>query len=935
MISNIPKKELIRVLRGKLEDELLRMSYSRKIEIATRLNILNANELKEKHLTHFIIDKMVNHFIHWCQPTTNAQIVNSVRAIFEITLDPFMIDRGTGDTSKLEIMTDTLEHLKVKNLPNCHCCEFVGHKQLANKKNFIQHNTTDNVQITCTNSDCGRSFHYNCMKWPMDQLNNFECPACIIKHNDPLHDPYKILYEPSLLVSEHTYTFSLNFDDFNKIYDNQNLGIEIRCVKLDNEHFHEQTWPDKCTIKINNRIVKILKPLNQNSSLKKRRDEKFFTRNHVYPGINTLCISYENYLDNKNSKENQDCKYVFTILLIKKFSVEKLRDIVVQKRKISYDLGKQFIKERFTRQNDLQISEIKADLVCKITYSLIDTPARGIHCKHINCFSLSAYIRSMEQNSVRKWICPLCRKRCPTLLYDEYMDNVLKDAKKIASQSGIDPQFVYFDRDAEFSFNSRQVHVSQPGFSGNTSMVMQTPKASAFDSSALFGSSDGMKKGIVTKKNNEILEIDEDSSADNSGNQVASSKKKSSMVGHRNSTSFSNDLGMRAEANLLNLTAENLDKGGKDSGKFFNDNDFLGRWWKYMSDKGKVKSKTFSEFIGVFKNVYNNDANFTNCVDLLYRAVEKRKSLASENPILCRYNKIFDQLEELDWLLDDTKGFVEIRKESSASKNPPNRRLSTIRSPTTSPGIAKLILSSAKKKEKLKNKPGNQSTLDELEKLDEVKKGIVTDTVNWESELLGKRGVFPESEENMVLSGSSPSKHLNYFGSSLDINRDNVSGSHDREKSGGNLPTSNENEKMNEFQQESLSYSRSKKSSIHHLNENDLTRIHQGYGIECEQIVDDDDRVLEVQPNDPDEDYDENDDHTSLSACSQYPPQKSPRGVNSVDDDDIIMEGVDSLRGKNAVNQEDDSDAYTNNISNYDEMDKEQSGEQDDAISIS
>ena len=49
MISNIPKKELIRVLRGKLEDELVRMSYSRKIEIATRLNILNANELKEKH----------------------------------------------------------------------------------------------------------------------------------------------------------------------------------------------------------------------------------------------------------------------------------------------------------------------------------------------------------------------------------------------------------------------------------------------------------------------------------------------------------------------------------------------------------------------------------------------------------------------------------------------------------------------------------------------------------------------------------------------------------------------------------------------------------------------------------------------------------------------------------------------------------------------
>ena len=225
------------------------------------------------------------------------------------------------------------------------------------------------------------------MKWPMDQLNNFECPACIITHNDPLNDPVKILYEPSILVSDHHYSFSLNFEEFNKIYDNNTLGVEIRSIKLDNEHFHEQTWPDKCSIKINGRIVKEVKPLNQNSSLKKRRDEKFFTKNHIYPGINTFQVNYENCLDNKNSKENTDCKYVFTILLIKKFSVERLKDIVIQKRKISYDLGKQFIKERFTQQKDLQIAEIKADLICKITYTLIETPVRGIHCKHINCFS--------------------------------------------------------------------------------------------------------------------------------------------------------------------------------------------------------------------------------------------------------------------------------------------------------------------------------------------------------------------------------------------------------------------------------------------------------------------------------------------------------------------------------------------------------------------
>lgn len=471
MINNIPKKELIQILRGKLSDEQNLMSYNRRIEVSTRLNILEAENLKEMHLTQFITDKMVNQFIHWCQPTSNIQIVNSIKLIFNIVQDPFHSDRGGFNSlnpehknsldSNLNFKMDTLDHLKIKNLNNCHCQIYVGHSQVNNKKFNIPPNP-DNVTIKCTNSDCNKGFHYSCMKWPGDQQKDFECPQCIIKHNDPQNQPIRILHDPSLLVSDHTYTFSINFDDFNKIFDSSLVGIEIRSLKLDNEHFYEQTWPDKCTIKINNRVAKILKPLNQNSSLKKRRDEKLFTRNYIYPGINTLNISYENYLDNKNSKENQDSKYVFTILLVRKLKAEKLRDIVVNQRKISYEFGKQFIKDRFKTQQDIPIAEIKADLICKITYSQIDTPARGIHCKHINCFSLLAFIKSMEQNMIRKWTCPLCRKRCPTLLYDEYMGNVLNEAKRMANKIDVEPQYAYFDKEGQFSFQSRRTKTKEP-----------------------------------------------------------------------------------------------------------------------------------------------------------------------------------------------------------------------------------------------------------------------------------------------------------------------------------------------------------------------------------------------------------------------------------------------------------------------------------------
>lgn len=81
-----------------------------------------------------------------------------------------------------------------------------------------------------------------------------------------------------------------------------------------------------------------------------------------------------------------------------------------------------------------------------------------------------------------------------------------------------------------------------------------------------------------------------------------------------------------------------------------------------MSKKGKIKSKNFTEFAIVFKSIYAKDKNFSNCVDLLYSKVQRRKSLKNENKTIWRYNKIFDQLEDLDWLFDEKHSYVPITR---------------------------------------------------------------------------------------------------------------------------------------------------------------------------------------------------------------------------------------------------------------------------------
>jgi len=133
------------------------------------------------------------------------------------------------------------------------------------------------------------------------------------------------MIEPSIMVSDVNYKIEISKDDYKSLQDeNIPIGIEIRCIKLDGEHFFEQTWPDKASIKINGKLIKDIKPLHQNSSLKKRRDEKIFIKSQIRSCNLNLQFFFSNCKDNKNSKTNADPHYVFTVVLVKKLTTDEL-----------------------------------------------------------------------------------------------------------------------------------------------------------------------------------------------------------------------------------------------------------------------------------------------------------------------------------------------------------------------------------------------------------------------------------------------------------------------------------------------------------------------------------------------------------------------------------------------------------------------------------
>ena len=326
----------------------------------------------------------------------------------------------------------------------------------------------------CSQTRCHNMAHRVCIPWKVTELGDFECTSCIILTNDPLHEA-KPLLEPSLLVSGFVYKYKLSLDQLSLMKDNPIYGVEVRCIKMDGVHFFEQTWPDQCLIKVNDKTLKEIKPLHQNSALKKRRDEKLLLPiSNIKMGTNTISIDYLNVPDGKNSSCNTDPKYIFTVVLIEKVSIEKLSAKLRASCVLPEAEGKKSVKKRFLDNKDLKISEIKADLICKISFTHMQVPVRGLHCTHLNCFSLEYYLKSMQSNNYRNWICPICRKPCYKLIIDAYMENIVKNAQET------DPPFtqVIFKKDGTSSFSydgdtSPPIHPGQSFNQKNLSMAMK------------------------------------------------------------------------------------------------------------------------------------------------------------------------------------------------------------------------------------------------------------------------------------------------------------------------------------------------------------------------------------------------------------------------------------------------------------------------------
>ena len=70
---------------------------------------------------------------------------------------------------------------------------------------------------------------------------------------------------------------------------------------------------------------------------------------------------------------------------------------------------------------------IKIPLICSLTTEPIRVPARGIFCRHFQCFDLYNFVYLIAQAANPRWLCPLCRLPAYELRIDSVLSAILSE----------------------------------------------------------------------------------------------------------------------------------------------------------------------------------------------------------------------------------------------------------------------------------------------------------------------------------------------------------------------------------------------------------------------------------------------------------------------------------------------------------------------------
>ncbi|OMJ94676.1 hypothetical protein SteCoe_2009 [Stentor coeruleus] len=282
--------------------------------------------------------------------------------------------------------------------------------------------TNKNNLILCR--ACNKKQHISCMG-SLSMLKFYECTACMISKMNPADEVLDFLVFP-YMIGQQTIRKSFNYTENlkNEVFSSKSgIEIQFRCIKLQRPGYC-MSWPNKADLYINNVSVRKFKP-SSSSSLSKRKDTALDLSTIFKIGVNEIWMIKD--LDNE----------IYALAVVK---VHKLTNEEILKKMSAISMLKdksiEFIKAKFSDDNEIKSCSIRLNLKCPYTLKTITIPARGKDCSHLSCFDLITFI-DIQKYENYSWKCPICKGLAYEVYVDKYFEEILNNCRKITMLEGI------------------------------------------------------------------------------------------------------------------------------------------------------------------------------------------------------------------------------------------------------------------------------------------------------------------------------------------------------------------------------------------------------------------------------------------------------------------------------------------------------------------
>ncbi|OMJ90865.1 hypothetical protein SteCoe_6742 [Stentor coeruleus] len=280
--------------------------------------------------------------------------------------------------------------------------------------------TSGNNLIFCRT--CNKKQHISCMG-SLSMLKFYECTSCMIIKMNPADEVLDFLVSP-YMIGQQIIRKSFNYTESlkNEVFSNKsNIEIQFRCIKIQKPGYC-MSWPNKAELYINNMSIRKFK---QSSFISKKNDIDLGLITAIKIGINEIWMT----------KDSDNDDYALAVVKVRKLTNEEILQ-KMSKVFILKDKSIEFIKAKFSDDNEIKSCSIRLNLKCPYTLRIINIPVRGKDCSHLSCFDLKIFI-DIQKYENYSWKCPICKKLAYEVYIDKYFEEILNGCKNIDKLEGI------------------------------------------------------------------------------------------------------------------------------------------------------------------------------------------------------------------------------------------------------------------------------------------------------------------------------------------------------------------------------------------------------------------------------------------------------------------------------------------------------------------